>query len=98
MLVELRWAQVALSVVAMLFWLVLAIKHRRYWGYTVAPILFLLHIIVFNVARLYGFPPDTPTANLWSISIRVMGIIAAGILGGGLLFDLRHNGYNGYVK
>jgi len=98
MLVELRWVQIALSIIALGFWFVLALKHNHYWGYTVAPILFLLHIIIFNIARLYGFPAEASMATIWSVGIRVLGIIAAGILGGGLLLDLRHNGYNGYVK
>lgn len=98
MLEELRWVQVVLCLVAMSLWVAFALQHRRYWGYTLAPILFLLHILIFNIARMFGIPEDMHTANLWSISIRVMGILAAGILGGGLLFDLTHNGYNGYVE
>lgn len=98
MLEELRWVQVVLCLIAMSLWVVFAFQHRRYWGYSLAPILFLSHILVFNIARMLGFPTDVQVANTWSISIRVMGIIAAGILGGGLLFDLKHNGYNGYVE
>jgi hypothetical protein len=97
-MVELRWAQIILSSVALIFWLLLAVRYERYLGYIIAPILFLLHIVVFNVARLFGFPADASWTNLWSISIRIMGVLAAGILGGGILFDLRNNGYNGHVK
>ena len=93
MLEELRTAQIVLCLVAMAPWIWLALKYKRYGGYAFAPIWFLLNIVIFNVFRVYGIPVDTSIANVWSIGIRVMGILAAGILGGGLLFDLRNNGY-----
>ena len=98
MLDELRSAQITLSLVGLIPWVWLALKYKRYWGYALAPILFLLHIAIFNVFRLYGIPVDSSIATIWSIGIRIMGILAAGILGVGLLLDLRNNGYNGNVK
>ncbi len=98
MLVELRLAQIVICLLASVGWLLLALRHRQYWGYTVAPIWFLVNIVVFNVARIYGIPADRDMSTLWSIAIRIMGILAAGILGFGLFFDLRNNGYNGHVK
>ena len=98
MLGELRSAQIILSLVGIIPWVVLALRYKRYWGYYLAPILFLLHIAIFNIFRIYGIPADQSVATIWSIGIRIMGIIAAGALGAGLLLDLRNNGYNGYVK
>ena len=98
MLDELRSAQIILSLIGVLPWVWLTIRYNRYWGYALAPILFLLHIAIFNIFRLYGIPADQSVATIWSIAIRIMGILAAGILGAGLLLDLRNNGYHGYVK
>ena len=98
MLPELRWAQIILSLLTMPAWILLMYRHKRYAGYMLAPIWFLLNIIAFNVFRLYGIPVDQHTATVWSIAIRIMGIIATGILGFGILFDIKHNGYNGNTE
>ena len=93
-----REAQILACLIAMLPWVLFALRYRHYWGYSIAPILFLLHIVLFNIARMNGIPADDAFATIWSVGIRIQGIASAGILGFGLYFDLKNNGFNGYVE
>jgi hypothetical protein len=93
-----REVQIIICLMAILPWAYFACKHRQYWGYSVAPILFLLHVVIFNIARIHDFPGDHICANTWSAAIRIQGAISFVILGLGIYVDLKNNGYNGYAE
>jgi hypothetical protein len=91
-----REAQIILCVLAVVPWVLFGLRYRNYMGYAVAPVAFLLHIIIFNIARLHHTGDMYPTVlNVWSIGIRIQGIISFAILGLGLYLDIKNNGFNG---
>jgi hypothetical protein len=77
----LRYAILLFSSVALIVWLLWALRSRR-WLYAVAPLAWLLNVTTFYVFRLATVTPDPLFFNMWSLIIILQGVFT--LLGVGL--------------
>ena len=75
-----RAVTLALTLIALITWVVWLIKFPRKWGYAVGVILWLLNMMVFTVAVVIAIesgPINTELFNYWSTVIRWQAILYA---------------------
>lgn len=69
-LLALRWCNVIISVIA----LVLCVfDFRRRGGYMVGPFMWILHVLVFDTARVAGIPLTDAQFSFWGHAVILHG-------------------------
>lgn len=76
----LRLVIVLTSAAASVIWMRFAMTNRRYRLATIAPLTWLLHVLIFYAAREYGLV-DAAALNVWSNAIRLHAVILCAGLG-----------------
>jgi hypothetical protein len=77
------------AVIGVVCWSIVSIRHNSVY-LLVGSTLYLFNIIAFSSLRLFGLDIDPVTLNMWSLGIRLQGVIT--ISGGGLfLLKSWHN-------
>ena len=71
----LSWLIIILAITGSICWLIWAIRNKQIWGYSVAPLSYLTHILVFTVCRLFEDSVDVVFLNRWSSFIQVHSLI-----------------------
>lgn len=87
------WTQILLGLIAIIAWIMFALRFRFYWGYAVAPILYSVHVLIFNIVFVTGLPVSV-SAPIWSMALRIQGLLSFIVLGVGMYLDWKHNGIN----
>jgi hypothetical protein len=68
---------IIVSAIFALAWLVWAFRNRDIWRYSIAPLSYLAHVIMFYIfAALHVLCPED--LNAWSNAIRLHGLILIG--------------------
>lgn len=76
----LRWVIVALTVTGLAVWLRFFARRPLYRLAAVAPLSWLLHVLIFYGARETGLL-DAATLNIWSNAVRLHAVILCTSLG-----------------
>jgi hypothetical protein len=72
---------IVVSAIAIILWVHFGKKHRPNAFLSFAPIIYLLHIMLFSISALF-FDLSPITLNLWSLSIRLHSLFT--LLGVGI--------------
>ena len=69
-----------LAILALIAWIIAAVKTKRIRFYLVAPLLWLLSVIVFDIVRLMDLPIPVEDLNIWSLSMHLyVGLMVLGV-------------------
>jgi hypothetical protein len=72
----LRWLVIVLAVIGSVCWMIWAIRNKQLWGFSIAPLTYLAHVLVFTVNRLLNIIAIDPIGlNRWSTYIRAHSLI-----------------------
>lgn len=76
----LRYEILVFALAAIFIWLTVAHKYKIWW-YAVPPILWLVNVALFGLARLFIGGISVADLNMWSNAIRLHGVLTLLLIG-----------------
>jgi len=71
----LRWFVLLTAAAGVIAWICWGRANRRYAWFAIPPVLWLVHVAVFHIARLLGLSISPVALNQWSLAIHLHALI-----------------------